>query len=200
MYQPHKSQDSMDNPNLAGGPIGGSDIAVYKVKTAFKLGGLHAHPYALPKEDVELLDTFTNMLDATNMTNSLLRKILEQADTDPENPISKSDIRFILKAFSLNFNEADKNVHFGENWASKYYSKIFRNNIWPACFPRNYDDYPRNDDGSKNLNALTVGWLDQPPLLKENVGEFLEEHRNVFLKQIYKGHSRVRSLETKIHL
>ena len=76
------------NPNLKGGPIQGHDIAVYKVKTNFKLG----------------------------------------------NPPTY-----------LWYNASDQNNEYN-----------FKTHIWPACFPKDDDEYATD-------RGLIAGWLDLPP-------------------------------------
>ena len=69
--------DEVDNPNLAGGPIGGSDIAVYKVKTSYILGEVHSFPYALTSKQIKAINTFTKVLDEDGVTNEILNWIYD---------------------------------------------------------------------------------------------------------------------------
>ena len=80
---------------MKGGPIQGADIAVYKVKTDFKLG------------------------------------------TPPK---------------YLSFDPSDSK---NDNTTKELYNE-FKNHVWPACFPRDDDEYATD-------RGFIAGWLDLPP-------------------------------------
>ena len=82
---------------MKGGPIQGNDIAVYKVKTNYKLG------------------------------------------TPPTN---------------LWFNASDPK---NQGIANDLYNN-FKTHIWPACFPKDDDEYP-----PETKRGFIAGWLDLPP-------------------------------------
>ena len=160
----------MDNPNLAGGPIEGSDIAIYKVSTSYKLGGVQTYPYGLSKDNIEAIDGFTHLMDITGKTSQIF-SLYEESYRE-----------FLAKGLRMK-----STTEFGKNWASNYYKYLYKGNIWPVCFPKNDDEFPRN-----NRNGLVAGWLDRPPTLSTSRGSYLNDRKRVYFEQLYQGNSRLR--------
>ena len=165
----------MDNPNLAGGPIEGSDIAIYKVSTSYKLGGVQTYPYGLSKDNIKAIDRFTYLMDITGKTSQFLSNLYPESE--------ESEKKFFAEAFRMK-----STTEFGKNWASNYYKHLYKGNIWPACFPKNDEEFPRN-----NRNGLVAGWLDRPPTLSTNGGSYLNDRKRVYFEQLYEGNSRLRN-------
>ena len=188
--------DEVDNPNLAGGPIGGSDIAVYKVETSYILGEVHSFPYALTKEQIEAIDGFIKDLDDGGVTNEILKWIsyaglptgtTQQPPTSSTtSPYESPQIDYIREYFNL-----ESKFKFGEDWASNYYKSQYKRNIWPACFPLIDGDYPPSPPNI--ANSLTVGWRDVGPSFEQDDRrKYLNENREIFFEEVYSGKSRVR--------
>ena len=163
----------MDNPNLAGGPIEGSDIAIYKVSTSYKLGGVQTYPYGLTKDNIKAIDGFTNLMDITGKTSQFFSTLYDNSE---------------LREFVAKILRMKSTTEFGKNWASNYYKHLYKGNIWPACFPRNDDEFPRN-----NRNGLVAGWLDRPPTLSTSGDSYLNDRKRVYFEQLYQGNSRLRN-------
>ena len=79
---------------MKGGPIQGNDIAVYKVKTNFKLGAPPTYLWFEASDEDKVEELFTD----------------------------------------------------------------FKTHIWPACFPKDDDEYP-----PETKRGFIAGWLDLPP-------------------------------------
>ena len=192
-----QSADDVDNPNLAGGPVGGSDIAVYKVETSFKLGEVNSFPYALSREQIEAINSFTKLLDEDGVTNQIFNWIYDynipvsttqEPPTVPPSPrpIHEDAINFYMQYFNL-----ENRFKFGENWASTFYKRQYRRHIWPACFPLIDSEYPTRDPNK--ANGLTVGWEDVGPSFEQDERRnYLHENRVVYFEEVYSGKSRVR--------
>ena len=166
------------------------------METSFKLGEVNSFPYALSKEQIEAIDRFTQLLDEDGVTNQILNLIynygLPVSTTTPQPP---TDYQYELTEeadpiLQLYYN-IESRFKFGKDWASTFYKRQYKRNIWPACFPLIDSEYPTRDPNT--ANGLTVGWEDVGPSFEQDERhDYLHENRVVYFEEVYSGKSRVR--------
>ena len=167
------------------------------METSFKLGEVNSFPYALSREQIEAINSFTKLLDEDGVTNQIFNWIYDynipvsttqEPPTVPPSPrpIHEDAIHFYMQYFNL-----ENRFKFGENWASTFYKRQYRRHIWPACFPLIDSEYPTRDPNK--ANGLTVGWEDVGPSFEQDERRnYLHENRVVYFEEVYSGKSRVR--------
>ena len=170
------------------------------METSFKLGEVNSFPYALSKEQIEAINSFTKVLDADGVTNQILNWIwdydipvstTQQPPTTPPGPTSPRPIDEDSINLFLNIFNLESRFKFGKDWASTFYKNQFKRNIWPACFPLIDSEYPTRDPNI--ANGLTVGWEDVGPSFEQDERhDYLHENRVVYFEEVYSGKSRVR--------